>query len=134
VGCALHDLIGIPFVNRGRDPKIGLDCFGLAREAMRLFGYDIPDFDVSCFDVPSIHAIYDKQRARWAWQKVDSPEPGDLIVMYLDPRYPDQVSHVGVCIGNGRAIHTLIKRESHLIRLDDPYWKIQCREFYRWAG
>ena len=27
----LRDLIGIPFVQNGRDPRLGLDCWGLCR-------------------------------------------------------------------------------------------------------
>ena len=129
----MRDLIGIPFVDRGRD-RNGMDCWGLALAAMRHFGKDVPDFDVSCFDTLSIHAIYDGQRARWAWQKVEIPEPGDIAIMCLDPRYPEMVQHVGVYIGNGRVIHTLKKRESHLIRIDDSYWSLKIVKYYRWMG
>ena len=129
----MRDLIGIHFVDRGRD-RNGMDCWGLALAAMRHFGKDVPDFDVSCFDTLSIHAIYDGQRARWAWQKVEIPEPGDIAIMCLDPRYPEMVQHVGVYIGNGRVIHTLKKRESHLIRIDDSYWSLKIVKYYRWMG
>jgi cell wall-associated NlpC family hydrolase len=129
----MRDLIGVPFVDGGRDAS-GMDCYGLARETMRRFGYDVPEISVSCFDTLSIHAIYEDQRARWEWRRVETPEPGDLMVMRLDPECPGQVSHVGVYIGNGRVIQTLKKRESHLIRIDDPYWSRKAGEWYRWAG
>ena len=129
----MRDLIGIPFLDRGRD-RNGCDCWGLALLAMRHFGKDVPDFDVSCFDTPSIHAIYDGERARWAWQKVSIPEQGDLAVMCLDPRFPEMVQHVGVYIGAGRVLHTMKKRESHLIKTDDPYWNRKIVGWFRWAG
>jgi cell wall-associated NlpC family hydrolase len=129
----LRDLIGIPFVDRGRDCN-GMDCWGLALAAMRHFGKDVPDFDVSCFDTLSIHAIYVGQKARWAWEKVDDPEPGDLAAMCLDPAHSGMVQHVGVYVGSGRILHTLKKRESHLIWMDDPYWSRKITRFYRWVG
>jgi len=129
----MRSLIGIPFLDRGRD-RNGCDCWGLALLAMRHFGKDVPDFDVSCFDTLSIHAIYDGERARWAWQKVSIPEQGDLAVMCLDPRFPEMVQHVGVYIGAGRVLHTMKKRESHLIKTDDPYWNRKIVGWFRWAG
>ena len=129
----MRDLIGIPFADRGRD-RNGADCWGLARMAMQRFGHDVPDFNVSCFDTPSIHAIYDGQKATWAWQRVETPEPGDLAAMNLDALAPEMIQHVGVCIGNGRVLHTMKKRESHLVRIDDPYWSRKIQHWYRWAG
>jgi len=129
----MRDLIGIPFVDRGRD-RNGADCWGLAMMSMRHFGKVVPDMDVSCFDTPSIHALYDGERARWAWQKVDSPEPGDLGVMCLDPKLPHTMQHVAIYIGNGRMIHTMKKRESHLVKIDDPYWGKKIIAWYRWVG
>jgi len=102
--------------------------------AMQRFGHDVPDFNVSCFDTPSIHAIYDGQKATWAWQRVETPEPGDLAAMNLDALAPEMIQHVGVCIGNGRVLHTMKKRESHLVRIDDPYWSRKIQHWYRWAG
>ena len=65
---------------------------------------------------------------------MDVPEPGDLAVMNLDPMAPTMIQHVGVYVGNGRIIHTLKKRESHLVRIDDPYWSKKIKCYYRWAG
>jgi cell wall-associated NlpC family hydrolase len=65
---------------------------------------------------------------------VEIPEPGDLAVMRIDARFPEMVQHVGVYIGGGRVLHTMKKRESHLIRVDDPYWSRKIEGYYRWAG
>jgi cell wall-associated NlpC family hydrolase len=129
----MRGLIGVPFADRGRDLS-GMDCWGLALAAMRQFGKDVPDFDVSCFDTLSIHAIYEGQKARWAWEKVEKPEPGDLAAMCLDPRYAGLIQHVGVYIGDGRILHTMKKRASHLVKADDPYWSRKIVSYYRWMG
>jgi cell wall-associated NlpC family hydrolase len=126
----LYELIGIPFVDRGRD-RSGMDCWGLAMAAMRYFGKNVPDFDVSCFDSGGICRIYDRER--WAWEAVNAPEGGDLAVMCLDPSLPEIVQHVGVYVGNSRMIHTMTKRDSHLVRIDDPYWSRKIVGWYRWC-
>lgn len=127
-----HRLIGIPFVDGGRDTS-GMDCWGLARETMKRFGKNVPDFTVSCFDTVVINSLYDGERVKWSWTKVDMPEPGDLAVMNLDPLSPTMIQHVGVYVGGGRVLHTLEKRESHLIRIDDPYWSRKIKAWYRWT-
>jgi cell wall-associated NlpC family hydrolase len=126
----IRDLIGIPFVDRGRDRK-GLDCWGLAMAAMREYGKNVPDFDVSCFDTDAIGKTY--ERERWAWQAIDAPQEGDLAVMCLDPSSQGIVQHVGVYVGNSRMIHTMKKRNSHLVRIDDPYWNRKIRNWHRWV-
>ena len=51
----------------------------------------------------------------------------------IDPDMPTMVQHVGTCLGDGKFIHTMKKRNSHLARLHDPYWEKKVRGFYRWA-
>ena len=128
-----HRLIGVPFVDGGRDAD-GYDCWGLAQEVMRRYGKDVPDFSVSCFDTVLINALFEGERAKWSWLKTGTPEPGDLAVMNLDPLSPQMIQHVGVYVGDGRIIHTMKKRESHLVRIDDPYWSKKIKAWYRWTG
>lgn len=130
---ATHRLIGVPFVDGGRDAT-GYDCWGLAREAMRRFGKDVPDFSVSCFDTVQINGLYDGERVKWSWMKVDMPEPGDLAVMNLDPQSPTMIQHVGVYVGDGYVLHTMKKRNSHMIRANDPCWMHKIKAWYRWAA
>jgi len=111
-----------------------MDCWGLARETMRRFGKEVPDFSVSCFDTVVINSLYDGEKIKWSWIKVDMPEPGDLAVMNLDPLCPTMIQHVGVYVGEGRILHTLKKRESHLVRIDDPYWSRKIKAWYRWMA
>ena len=129
----LSRLIGIPFVDEGRDYS-GMDCAGLAREAIRLLGKEVDDVSVACSDAVAVNAEYENAAVGGKWMRVESPEPGDLCVMKLDSKCPDMVSHVGVYVGEGRVLHTLRKRQSHTIRIDDPYWSRKITEWRRWAG
>lgn len=106
----MRKLIGIPFVDRGRDSS-GMDCWGLAMAAMSKYGHNVPDFHISCFDTSGIGGAYGRER--WAWEAVDAPTEGDLAVLCLDPALPEIVQHVGVYVGNSRMPHTMTKRNSH---------------------
>lgn len=128
----MRGYVGIPFVDRGRD-RSGMDCWGLALAVLRNeYGKDVPDFDVCAFDTPAIHTRYEAERGRWI--QVEAPEPGDVAAMSLDSGHPGMVQHVGVYVGGGRILHTLKKRESHVVRADDPYWSRKIEGWYRWSG
>lgn len=142
----LRDLIGIPFVQNGRDPKTGLDCWGLCRVAARRFGYDIPDFDQAIYEALEINEKFILQTARGGhdfvmspgvergqWQQLPEPIPGCIVAMAIDPDLPDVIVHLGVCIGGGRALHTIKKHNSSLIRLDDNFWYRKIRGYYQWG-
>ena len=127
----LSGLIGIPFLDGGRT-LAGMDCWGLAREAMRRFGHEVPDFQVSCFDSAAISGIYEAEKGNW--ERVEVPEPGCVVAMSIDGRMPGMVQHLGVYLGAGRILHTLKKRESHIVRIDDPYWSGRIAGIFRWVG
>ncbi len=126
-----RELIGIPFVNEGRDPATGLDCWGLVMEAMRKRGLEVPDFKVNCFASKEIDGTY--TIAIRDWQKIEGPEEGAVVAMANDPEAPEAVTHFGVCIGGNRFLHTLEKIKSCTMRLDDPFWSRKIRGFYKWA-
>ena len=103
-------------------------------EAMRRFGHDVPDLFAGGSEGIDARALYEDQRSRPEWLRVDPPDPGDLCVICMDPRDPEFVHHVGVYTGGGRALHTMEKIASCLIRIDDPYWSRKIRSWYRWQG
>ena len=39
------ELIGVPFANKGRDKKTGLDCYDLVKEVYKEYGKQIPEYD-----------------------------------------------------------------------------------------
>ena len=129
----LAHLIGIPFVDGGRDPKKGLDCWGLLMQASREFGYKVPDYNICAFCSPDIWEKYKVETGR-LWRKVKSPTPGCVLAFATDPEMPDAVCHFGIYIGRGQFLHTLKKSSSILSRLDHFYWRNKLRGIYEWAG
>ena len=99
----------------------------------RKLGRDFPDFHIACDASLSISSVVsDEIKSRW--KTVKNPVQGDLIGFSLDPLLPDGVQHLGVYLGDGVAIHTLRKRNSHLIRLSDSFYAKKIRGFYSWAS
>ena len=64
------DLIGTPFVNEGRDPKKGLDCYGLVMEVFGRYGIKLPEYTANYDDAAKIDAIIRQQKTNPIWKKV----------------------------------------------------------------
>jgi cell wall-associated NlpC family hydrolase len=127
-----RDLVGIPFVDGGRDPATGLDCWGIVMAAMRKLGKEVPDFKISCWAVRDIAGAF--AIAVLDFEKAEGPAEGTIVAMAQDPEHPDTVQHFGVCIGGGRFLHAMEKIRSCAPRLDHPFWKNRIRGYYRWTG
>lgn len=95
-----EDLIGIPFVDGGRDLD-GLDCWGLVRELYRRQGIDVPDYHISAM-APS-HIAGQMSHDKTGWNRVEKPKVGTMVLLRLSPEV--WANHVGICIGDGRFIH-----------------------------
>jgi cell wall-associated NlpC family hydrolase len=126
----VEDLIGIPFVDKGRDPGFGLDCWGLFLVATKRFGINAPDVDLSAFATKDIEKT--RELLLPLWRKTDIPRPGDAVAIRNDPEYPAVSQHYGVYLGDGRFLHTLEKTGSIITRVDHPYWKLKIEGYYRW--
>jgi len=123
------DLIGIPFVSRGRDPKAGLDCWGLVMEVGRRMGKDIPDFYVDAHDTRQIGIIKDFVEKDWI--KTDRPEAGAIIGMRLDRGcMPHITQHFGICVDKIRFIHTMEHTGSIISRIDHRFFKQIITGYY----
>lgn len=129
----VDDLIGVPFVDRGRDPVVGLDCYGLFMEVNRRFGQIVTDKNVACEDVVTASVEVPEDIAKH-WAIVESPAPGDAVAMALSGNHPGVVQHFGVYLGNGRFIHTLMKIGVMISRINDPSWEKRIKGFYRWRN
>jgi cell wall-associated NlpC family hydrolase len=130
----LRDLIGIPFLQNGRDPAIGLDCWGLCREALKRFGQDVPDFPQAVYNALEISCRFAGETQTGLWEKITEPVPGCVVAMAIDPDLPYAITHLGVYIGGGRVLHTIKKLNSSLFRTDDRFWGGKIRGYYRWAS
>ena len=128
----ISDLIGVPFVSRGRDPKTGLDCWGLVMEIGRRMGKDIPDFYVDALDSKQIGVIKDFVEKDWV--KADKPEPGAIIGLRLDRCcLPDITQHFGVCIDKIRFCHTMQHVGVIVSRVDHRFFKNIITGYWVWS-
>jgi cell wall-associated NlpC family hydrolase len=125
----VSDLIGIPFKDRGRTIA-GVDCYGLMLMALNRYGITVPDIDVSCYATKEISDIVKEQKPSWI--RVETPEPGDVILMNNDNDHPEVSQHVGVYVGDGRFIHALEKIGVCICKMDSPLWKTRIEGVYRW--
>lgn len=98
------DLIGAPFVDGGRDPKTGLDCWGLVKEAFRRQGCEVPDYHISAIEAADIADTMKRQEDDWI--RLDGPRAGCLVLLRLTPGL--WANHVGIYIGDGRFLHAYL--------------------------
>ena len=130
-GCKdFRSLIGTPFVDGGRDPATGLDCWGLFMAAARIFGHEVRDFKISCFKTPQIYmAAINEAQSRWT--PVALPMAGDAVTMALDPDFPGFIQHFGVMVDAGRFLHTLQKTGAILTPTNHPFFKGKITGYLR---
>ena len=127
----LDDLIGIPFLNRGRNID-GSDCWGVVMLIFARYGIQLPDIRVSCFDSLKINQKIDDQRTYW--KRLDEPEEPCLVVLRTDPNNPRWCCHNGVYVGDGYFLHTFLKRNSCKEPINHIFWNKKIEGFYRYVG
>lgn len=119
------DLIGVPFIDGGRDPDVGLDCWGLSAEVFRRYGIELPDYKISCEDASKINNEINEQRPFWRRCEGEIPVPALVVI-----RFATYCDHTGVYIGQGRFIHTRKEIGVNIDRVDSPVWKKCIEGFY----
>ena len=76
-----HDLIGVPFLDNGRDTD-GLDCWGLVKLVhKRLYGWELPDVVYTDTRDRRIPDLIDAQRKLWTPVAFDSWREGTVLVL-----------------------------------------------------
>jgi len=121
----LTDLIGLPFIDGGRDPAVGLDCWGLSTEVFRRYGINLPDYKISCEDASRIHSEVKEQRPFWRRCEKEIPVPALVVI-----RFTVYCDHTGVYLGQGRFIHTRKRIGANIDRIDNPAWANRIEGFY----
>lgn len=126
------DLIGIPFVGLGRDPKKGLDCYGLTMEVFRRYGYEIPEYTEDTWeDANATNNFYKNSVVKWEEVKdLKTLQPPILIAFSFGIK-KGIVNHSGVYIGNGKFIHTRQKVGCCIEKIDSLAWKNIIVGFYQ---
>ena len=123
------DLIGIPFVNKGRDSKVGLDCYGVAMEAFRRCGIELPEFWISCRDESTIEKTILEEKKSGQWIRLAKPQVPCLIVFKFNSK-ENKLNHVGTYVGFGEFLHTAKGSGVHVGRIDHPYYKNIIEGYY----
>lgn len=114
----VEGLVGIPFLNRGRNVKEGLDCWGLVMEVFRRRGIILPDFDVDSFAFQAIDALAGEEVGYRTWEEVYRPLDTDAPLVVLMRMHPVYVTHAGAFLGFNRILHTTKATGSILSRAD----------------
>ena len=120
------DLIGVPFLDGGRDPKIGLDCWGLALEVFRRHGITLPDFAIPALAFDLVGAEIERQKP--VWRRLIQPESPSVIVMRFNS--VTCCNHCGVYIGFGQFIHTRERVGVCIDRIMSPSWARRIDGYY----
>jgi probable lipoprotein NlpC len=96
------DLLGTPFLDGGRNPGIGLDCWGLVREVYCRYGVNLPEYRISAMDAVKIGNQIAQDKPDWL--EVYKPLPVPCLVV-IRLACGSWANHVGVYIGSGQFIH-----------------------------
>lgn len=133
------DLIGVPFIDKGRDIKQGLDCYGLCIEIFKRYGKNIPEYYKECTeytDLKTTTNIYEKHKKENAiWESInveDITEPCLIAIRFGVPQ--GIVNHTGVYIGNGKFIHIRENTGVCIDRINSPAWKRMIVGCYKYIG
>ena len=129
------DLIGVPFVNRGRSKDVGFDCYGLVMEVYKRYGYNIPEYDTQYHydDSCRVNELISGNVKNYPWKEIQEPKAPCLIAIRFG--VPDGfVNHTAVYIGSGMFIHTREKIGVNIDRVSSPAWRRVIVGFYEYVG
>lgn len=127
----LSKFIGTPFQWNARGPE-KFDCWGVVLHVLERLGVEqLPDFVVEESDAPDsqVCVLIEQQIETGSWQRIDDPQPGDVVAMSSHRR----IHHVGVVTPFGilnttKAMGAILTKESRLRTMG--YRRI---EYYRWV-
>lgn len=120
----LGDLLGVPYKIHGRD-KNGYDCYGLAIEVLRRYGYELKDYLYSEANSDTKNEVYSLAINGIEHTELKNPEIGCIVLLEVR----GQPFHVGVYIGSGKIIHASIDRGvviENLVR-----WENRIKGYYK---
>lgn len=95
----INDLIGQPYKDHGRGNG-GYDCYGLAIEAARRFGYQLNDVVYENHDIE----LSDKNKPTLNVSPIKEPRAGAIIEMETCCGNGAEL-HIGICLNEREFIH-----------------------------
>lgn len=133
--------IDIPFKHLGSDPDEGLDCFNLCKYIIESeTGVTIPYYSFDFCNIVDEHwynktteSFFDngiaKKEVNWNWEKVQIPQPLDVILLSIGST--NIVNHSALYVGKDKMIQTTIGNKSWLSPYG-RYYKQYTVGVYRW--
>ena len=123
------DLLFVKYVKGGRNPQIGLDCYGLVKEVYHRIGIELPEYD----SPESCEGIDDFVREKkGTFEKLDNIQAYALVLFVIKPPYE---THIGTVLADRKTfIHVLKKTGCCIERLNNPFWVKRIGGFYQWRG
>ena len=127
------DLIGIPFLDGGRDYHTGLDCYGLVMEIYRRNGIVLPEYYAPALESEMVNIAYQGALMTGVWTPAPIDNLPELAVMGIHFNSP-LVNHTGVYLGNGKFIHTREKIGVCIDSINSPAWRHRIEGYYTYTG
>lgn len=131
----VNDYVGIPW-QLGGFTKSGADCWGLClMVCQQCFGVKIPIYLGSCAEGDHLAEIINTESSGSSWQRIDSPQPGDVCIMRVP--VSNRPEHIGVYVGGKSVIHSLgkDKKGASTITRTKALEKIfKPLEYFRYVG
>jgi len=109
----LQAMIGVPFVEKGRD-RSGWDCWGCVRWGMQQgFGIEVPSYAedyVSSREGEEVSALIGRESLGWLEVPLAEAQPGDVVILRMQGRpwhcglvlEPPYFLHADRCAGTVR--------------------------------
>ena len=123
----VEDLIGVRFKSHGRSTAEGFDCYGLAIEVSKRFGYKLEDlwYEKACPETFSEN-VEEGIEINSSFSETKELEPGNLII-FSDSK--GNMVHIGVLLDNERFIHA----DTGGVRITelDGYFRTEWK-VYKW--
>ena len=123
------DLVGVPFLEHGRDPRKGLDCWGLVRTVYSRVGIELPDrpeyMAVDVMDSGAVSGLMKIQEPRW--KKIVCPQVPCVVALSIS--CGSWANHVGVYVGEGKFVHAY--RLSGVVVDRISHWRSRIIGFYK---
>lgn len=91
----INDLLGAPYKDHGRDVS-GFDCYGLAIEVARRFGYKLNDVVYENHNIE----LSDENKPTLNVTPIDKPRAGAVLEM----EHQNEL-HIGICLNEREFIH-----------------------------
>lgn len=120
--------LGIPYIHMGRDPKRGLDCWGLVKCVYADCGInllDLENYDAQWAAAGKNHFI---ENCHKQWECIVSPQPLDVVLFAMSEGV---VNHAGIVLKDSRFIQTC-RAGTVICRLTDIRWYQRIAGFYRY--